>query len=341
MKIRVGLIGLGDAWETRHRSALLGLVDRFEVRAVCAEVARRADQVASDFKAEVEDGFRTLIVRPDIDAVLMFSSGWFGSLPILAACDAGKAVYCAAALDVDLARAREIRQRVEESGIAFMFEFPRRHAPATLRLKELIATRLGPPRLLFCHMRLPPTSEPTTRNGRCGPEANRGLLDLVDWCRYVVGSEPTSVFGVQHCADNTTDNCDYRMMSLDFSPPESPGCGAVAQISCGRYIPVNWPEAITFRPPAALQVACEKGIAFVDLPTSLVWFDEAGRHLESLENDRPVGEQMLRQFHRAVTSLVRKTGDIEDVYRALQIVLGAADSWRQGERVSLRGEPAV
>ena len=34
-----------------------------------------------------------------------------------------------------------------------MAEFPRRHAPATLRLKELIATRLGQPRLLFCHQR--------------------------------------------------------------------------------------------------------------------------------------------------------------------------------------------
>ena len=32
------------------------------------------------------------------------------------------------------------------SGVAFMAEFPRRLFPATLRLKELIATRLGKPR---------------------------------------------------------------------------------------------------------------------------------------------------------------------------------------------------
>jgi predicted dehydrogenase len=189
--------------------------------------------------------------------------------------------------------------------------------------------------LLFCHWRLPVAGPQIAhRNGRHGGEVQRGLLELVDWCRYVVGGEPSSVIGGRHRGDAISD-ADYQMMSLDFSPPGQHGRGAVAQISCGRYMPTNWPEAITFRPPAALQVACEKGIAFVDLPTTLVWFDEAGRHLESLESDRPVGDQLLRQFHRAVTSLVRKTGDLEDVYRALRIVASATRSCEEGRRIEL------
>lgn len=76
-------------------------------------------------------------------------------------------------------------------------------------------------------------------------------------------------------------------------------------------------------------------MAFVDLPSTLVWFDAAGRHQESLASERPVGEQMLMQFHRAVTSLVRKTGDLEDAYRALQVVLAAQGSGRTGDRVVL------
>src|SRR5436853_431855 len=155
MRLRVGVIGLGEAWESRHRPALRALSDRFEVRAVCAEVAQRADQAAREFSAAAVDGFRALTSRADIDAVLILSPDWYGPLPILAACEAGKAVYCAAALDIDPARAKEIKDRVELSGIAFMAELPRRNAPATLRLKELIATRLGTPRLLFCHQRVP------------------------------------------------------------------------------------------------------------------------------------------------------------------------------------------
>ncbi len=98
-------------------------------------------------------------------------------------------------------------------------------------------------------------------------------------------------------------------------------------------MPAAWPEAISYRPPAALQVACEQGIAFVDLPSTLVWFDAAGRHMESLDSERPVGEQLLTLFHRAVTSLVRKIGDLEDTYRALEVLLAARQSFQEGRRI--------
>ena len=58
MKLRVGLVGLGDVWESRHRPALRAMSDRFEVRAVCAEVALRAEMAAREFGAVSVDGFR-------------------------------------------------------------------------------------------------------------------------------------------------------------------------------------------------------------------------------------------------------------------------------------------
>ena len=187
MKLRVGLVGLGNVWQLRYRAALLALGDRFDVRAVCAEVAARAEQVASEFGATAVDGFRALTARDDVDAVLVLTPEWYGPLPIIAACESGKAVYCAAALDIDPQRANEIKRRVEDSGVAFMAEFPRRHAPATLRLKELIATTLGEPRLMFCHER----QKVTERNGaprghlHCPPSVPRPARvgRLVPLCR--------------------------------------------------------------------------------------------------------------------------------------------------------------
>ena len=336
MKLRVGLVGVGEGWESRHRPALRSMSDRFEVRAVCAEVALRAELVAREFGAVCVDGYRALIQRDDIDAVLILSPQWYGPLPILAACDASKAVYCAAALDMEPQLAREVRDRVDKAGIAFMAELPRRHAAATLRLKELIATRLGQPRLLFCHRRkaIPNTNGPNHR--KCLTEAvHRDLIELVDWCRYVVGSDPSSVVGVCYGPSSHGKEGQYRMMSLDFAA-NGDAMGPVAQISSGYYLPPEWTEAITFRPPAALQVYCEHGVAFVDLPATLIWFDEAGRHMESLETERPVGEQLLALFYRAVTSLVRRTNELEDAYRALSIVLGAEESVREGRRVSFQ-----
>jgi predicted dehydrogenase len=331
MKLRVGLIGLGSSWESRHRPALRALSDRFEVCAVCDQIALRAEQAAREWNAAACDGFRALTQRTDIDAVLMLAPQWYGYLPILAACDAGKAVYCANSLQLDPDQAKLVKHRVDEAGIAFMTEFPRRHAPATLRLKELIATRLGKPRLLFCHARVPAEQHPLKPGSY--PTGTNDLMELVDWCRYVVGEEPTSVVGVRHfgAAEPRTD--DYQMMSLDFAPnPDLRGMGATAQISCGRYMPIAWQEATAYRPPAALQVACENGIAFIDLPATLVWFDNAGRHQESLESERPVGEILIAQFHRAVTSLIRNPAGLEDTYRALTVVLAAQKSFADGTR---------
>jgi len=336
MKLRVGLVGVGNAWEVRHRPALRALSDRYEVRAVCEPVAHRAEMAARDFAADTVDGFRSLMEREDIDAALVLSGQLYGALPILAACDAGKAVYCAAALDFNADQARQIKQRVEASGVAFMAEFPRRQAPATLRLKELIATRLGSPRLLFCHQRVPTDSRSGQRTTGGGEVVSRthDLVELVDWCRYMAGCDPTSVLGLTHVSRSEPQEIDYEMMSLDFSG-EKPGTRITAQISSGRYMPATWPEAAGFRPPAALQVACEEGIAFVDLPATLVWFDKAGRHMESLDSERAVGEQMLSQFHRAVTSLVRSTSGLEDAYRAMHIVQQAHRSHAEGRRITL------
>ncbi len=331
MKLRVGLVGLGSAWETRHLPALRALADRFEVRAICEPVAHRAALAAKEFGAAQVDGFRALAAREDVDGVLLLSAQWYGSLPILAACEAGKAVYCADALKLAVDQARHIKSHVEQAGIAFVAELPKRLSPATLRLKELVATQLGAPQLLFCHRR--------RRAGSAGCEpaswVRRDLIESVDWCRYVVGQEPTSVVGLAHRSPDADQGDDYQMLSLDFSPAEGPGSGAVAHISSGRYLPAHWQEAISFRPPAAMQVVCAQGVAFIDLPATLTWFDQAGRHMESLESERPVGEQLLLSFYRAATSFVRDTSSLEDAYRALRIVVNAQESHAGGKRVPI------
>ena len=335
MKLRVGIVGLGGQWESRYLPALRSLADRFEVRGICEQVAHRAQRAAAEVGAVPVDGYRALASRDDIDAVLFLSDQWYGAAPILAACDYGKAVYSAISFPFDDDEVQLLRQRVEESGIAFMAELPRRHAPATIRLKELIATRLGPPRMLFCHRRVPLSGGAAPAPPRDRASEARDLMELVDWCRYAAGTEPTSVVAVRHAEKPGAEIDDYQMMSLDFSQTGRPGDGAIAQISCGYYMPRQWEEAVGFRPPPALQVVCENGIAFIDLPSNLVWFDTAGRHQESLESERPVGEHMLVQFHRKVTSLVRAMSGLDDAIKAMRIVHAAATSQSEGRRVTI------
>ncbi|MEN1679771.1 MAG: Gfo/Idh/MocA family oxidoreductase [Planctomycetota bacterium] len=353
MKLRLGLVGLGPSWANRHRPALQTLAERFEVRAVCDPVAHRAEQVARELGARPCDGFRCVAAAEDVDALMILSARWFGPLPIFAACDHSKAVYYGAPVDLPADRADALRKRVKESGIAFMAEFPNRLAPATIRLQELIATRLGKPRLLICNQRLaPPTGDPTMKD-----QATRRLVEMVDWCRYVVGEEVTSILGAMSVPKPTsgangapakegspaaTDACqsdDYSLLTLQFAPGEEGGPGAAAQIACGSYAPPELAEAASFRRPADMQVVCERGIAFVDLPSTVVWFDAAGQHTETLQHERPVGERLLMQFHRSVASLVLRTASLEDGYRAMAIVGQARRSCREGRRIDIAHGP--
>ena len=116
MKLRVGLIGLGDAWQKRHAPAYA----RWPIVSRSAPFASRCgigpSRPPTSSAPRPSTAIGRLTRREDIDAVLMLSPQWYGALPILAACEAGKAVYCAAGLDLDAEEAQAIKRRVERGG---------------------------------------------------------------------------------------------------------------------------------------------------------------------------------------------------------------------------------
>ena len=65
----------------------------------------------------------------------------------------------------------------------------------------------------------PATSRPTA--GRV-PRAAASIVELVDWCRYVVDREASGVSGVMHPSNCKQGEEDYQMMSLDFSDCQMP-----------------------------------------------------------------------------------------------------------------------
>jgi predicted dehydrogenase len=270
-----------------------------------------------------------LVSRCDIDAVMVLKRTWMQWLPVLAAAEAGKAIYWAGDLDFSPLAADPVRTAIDQSGVAFMVEFPRRFAPATLRLKELIATRLGAPKLVFCRRRVPAGEARPDASGCHVDPLRQELMELIDWCRYVVNREPATVTSGGSLGD---DEAKYQSMSLEFAAHEElPPVNA--QLSSGNYIRPSWSEAVGFRPPSAMEICCERGVAFIDLPSTLVWFDDAGRHVEALDTEMPVGEQLLAQFHRSVTSLVRNISELDDAYRAAKILAAADQSECEGRRV--------
>ena len=298
-RVRLGVVGLGRLWEARHKPALGRLRDRFEVVCLYDQVARRAAIEARQIGCRTSDSLVELVTGREIDAVYVLSPQWFGWHAVELAVEHDRPVYCAlppAAHGPDLERASA---RLAQTGSVFVPELPRRVYPATLRLRELIETRLGRPRLVVGQSRL----YGYDRYGEPGPTtqlAQTALVidpggNLIDWCRFVFGEEPQQIERTAASLLPTTESAwgpDHESLSLRF-----PG-GGVAHLWMGRYHQAAWGEASRFLPGPGFQVYAERGAAWLEMPDRIQWSDEQGVHEERLAMDPTVGERLNEQFRR-------------------------------------------
>jgi predicted dehydrogenase len=303
VRLRVGVVGLGRLWETRHKPSLARMEDRFRVTAVYDQVYRRAEMEAGQIGCAACEGLSALVERPDVDVIYLLSRQWFGLHPIALACAAGKPVYCALPLANDLPELEALVDLVEASRIVFMPEFARRCYPATLRLKELLATDLGPARLVVGHSRLYGFDRyalpgPTTQIAPAPLLIDPGSY-LLDWCGFVFQSMPEAVQGVRcrvipTAATAGDEDPDFESFVARFDR------GASAHISFGLYHRACWGDATRFLPPPGFQVYAQRGVASLEMPERIQWSGPGGIKDERLPLEPTVGDVLNDQFHRLV-----------------------------------------
>ena len=335
VRLRVGVIGLGRLWEARHKPALARLRDKFEVTAVYDQVLRRAELEAAQVGAKAVSGVKALVERADVDVIHLLTPQWFHTFPIGIACDVGKPVYCALPLVGSVEDLEPLACRIESSGIPFMAEFARRFYPATLRLRELLATSLGKPRLIVGHTRL----FGFDRYGSPGPATQMTpaplMIDpgsyLLDWCGFLFQSDPVSLQG---CEALILPDPTGSATEPDFESfvAEYPG-GGMAQISFGRYHRESWGESTRFLPPSGFQVYAERGAAWLELPDRIQWSDSSGNHEERLPLEPTVGEVLNDQFHRLVRGDQSIAPTIRDALAVARQVSDLGQSHREGRMI--------
>jgi predicted dehydrogenase len=339
-RLGVGVIGLGRLWEARHKPALARLTDRFRISAIYDQVARRAALEASQLGCAVAGGLTTLIERPDVDVIYLLTPQWFGVHPIGLACAHRKPIYCAVPLADDVEGLSEVAAAVRSSGTPFMPELARRFYPATLRLRELLATSLGRPRLVLGHGRLFGFDRysqpgPTTQLAPMAMAIDPGSY-LLDWCRFVFQTNPTTLqsFGSAILSPLDSGN-DFEGFVLEF-----PG-GGLAQITYGRYHRSAWGEANRFLPQPGFQVFAERGAAWLEMPDRIQWSDARGVHEERLPLEPSVGEVLNDQFYRLVRRDHSLAPTLDDVLIASQLVQALRQSQREGRKVPFSAEGAL
>ncbi|QEH33361.1 Putative 4,5-dihydroxyphthalate dehydrogenase [Aquisphaera giovannonii] len=340
-RLRVGVVGLGRLWESRHKPSLLRLKDRFRVTAVYDQVHRRARTEAANLNCVACEGLTSLVARPDVDVVYLLCPQWFGLHPAGLACDAKKPVYCGLPLAASPEELEQLARRVDESGVAFMPEFARRCYPATLRLKELLATSLGEPRLILGQSRLLGFDRyavpgPTTQLAPAPLLVDPGSY-LLDWCCFLMGALPESVIGTKAqvipAAEARGSDPDFVSLLAAF-----PG-GASAQVSFARYDRGRWGEASRFLPASGFQVFAERGAAWLELPERIQWSDASGTHEERLPMEPTVGDALNEQFYRLVHGEPSPAPTIRDAVRVAGLVREIERSLSEGRVIGL-AEPS-
>jgi predicted dehydrogenase len=322
----------------------LRLRDRFQVTAVYDQVARRAEMEAQQVGCAAVAGVRALVERPDVDVVYLLTPQWFGLHTLDLVCEARKPVYCALPLAGAADELERAARRVESGCIPFMPEFARRFYPATLRLRELLATVLGRPRLILGHSWL----FGFDRYGSPGPTTQLTpaplMIDpgsyLLDWCCFLFQAAPVSVQGAegQVLAEPGAPPAALAPAGPDFESftAEFPG-GGLAQITFGRYHRQAWGEATRFLPPPGFQVFAERGAASVELPDRIQWADASGTHEERLPLEPTVGEVLNDQFHRLVRGDQSLAPTVRDALAIARLVGEVGRSQREGRRIAPHG----
>ncbi|MCL6443398.1 MAG: Gfo/Idh/MocA family oxidoreductase, partial [Alicyclobacillus sp.] len=149
-EIRIGMVGykfMGKAHGHAYHDVPMFFPDvpRPVKQVICGRDAAGVAAAQRQFGfLEAETDWRKLIARDDVDVIDVNAPSDAHHEIVLAACKAGKHVFCEKPLALTLSHAREMLAAAEQSGVKHMVGFNYRFAPAVQLAKKLVSEgRLG------------------------------------------------------------------------------------------------------------------------------------------------------------------------------------------------------
>jgi myo-inositol 2-dehydrogenase/D-chiro-inositol 1-dehydrogenase len=190
--LRIGVIGVGRIGRM-HAELIAHQVPGAALGAVYDAYEPTARDVATELRVRAAATLDEIFAS-DLDAVAICSSSDTHVELLIAAAEAGKAVFCEKPVSLDLAELDRALGAIDAAGVPFQIGFNRRFDPAHASVQEAVASgTIGDPHLVRISSRdpEPPPLEYVKSSG--------GLfLDMMihdfDMARFVTGSEVVEVF---------------------------------------------------------------------------------------------------------------------------------------------------
>jgi predicted dehydrogenase len=137
-RLRVGVIGCGLIAQVMHLPHLRELDDRFEIAALCDLSRQVLDAVGAYYGVTRRcTDWRELVALPDVDAVLVCTTGSHAPQAIAAA-EAGKHVLVEKPMCLTLREADAMVAAAERSGVTLMVAYMKRYDPGYRYAHEIV-----------------------------------------------------------------------------------------------------------------------------------------------------------------------------------------------------------
>jgi myo-inositol 2-dehydrogenase/D-chiro-inositol 1-dehydrogenase len=191
--LRIGVIGVGRIGRM-HAALLARQIDGAALAAVHDPNEEFARDVAGTLGVPRAADLDDLFTNPDVDAVAICSSTDTHAELIVAAAQAGKAIFCEKPVSLDLAEVDRALAAVDEAGVPFQIGFNRRFDPAHASVAAAVSDgTVGDPHLVRITSRdpAPPPIEYVRVSG--GIFLDMTIHDF-DMARFVTGSEVVEVY---------------------------------------------------------------------------------------------------------------------------------------------------
>src|SRR5713101_8764622 len=221
--IRIGIIGAGFARTTQIPGfkACAGA----KIVAIASAHRERAAEVAREFAIDhVEDDWRALVARDDIDLVSIVTPVVTHCEMTLAALDAGKAVLCEKPMAINAGEARRMTDRAREAGVLALIDHELRFLPGRIKMRELLhRAEIGKVRHVKLSFRSDSRadvdrpwnwwSDKTQGGGALGAIGSH----VIDGFRWLLGAEVSEVCGnlATHIRERKDDSGKTRSVTTD------------------------------------------------------------------------------------------------------------------------------
>jgi myo-inositol 2-dehydrogenase/D-chiro-inositol 1-dehydrogenase len=191
--LRIGVLGTGRIGRM-HAELLARQVPGAAVSAIYDARPEAAAEVGALLGSATAATAEELIGAPDVDAVAICTPTGFHADQIVAAAEAGKAIFCEKPVSLDLAEVDRALAVVERTGVPFQIGFNRRFDPAHAAVAGAVADgTVGEPHLVRISSRDPAPPPMAYVAGSGGIFLDMTIHDF-DMARFVTGSEVVEVF---------------------------------------------------------------------------------------------------------------------------------------------------